>query len=266
MFSTEVSEAIKKQLPQLTSYQIQKIVIDRWAKMTEREKQNYREKALEDMNRYPSKSSSNNDQGQTTQIKKAGLMANVSSISVTNGGTSSTISSNRSLLKDQLQTLPSGAETKSAGRVVQNNSGKKMVKMKLNGPDGICKEILVPAVDGPNGTLKVAIPRNYSVPPGGNCQVKAQGHQAKQQANMLPKIAPRPTLQTVSISGDDTINVNSFLEINVNQNEFQKEMHYEDPEEEEAEEDEEEVEQSDSDGEWTPSKENMSQKRKRNRF
>ena len=39
-----------------------------------------------------------------------------------------------------------------------------MVKMKLAGPRGEIKEILVPAIDGPNGTLKVAIPRQYSLP------------------------------------------------------------------------------------------------------
>merc|ERR1740139_1294258 len=122
-----------------------------------------------------------------------------------------------------------------------------MVKMKLNGPDGICKEILVPAVDGPNGTLKVAIPRNYSVPPGG--QVKPQTQQptsgnqyTRPQVNVLPRIAPRPTLQAVSIGGGEVKDMNNFLEVNVGEDD---EMHYEDPDEEAADEDVEEVEKSD---------------------
>jgi len=259
MFSTEVSEAIKKQLPQLSSYQVQKIVIDRWAKMSDREKHNYKQKSLDDMNRYPKPSSANADP------KNTPLMANVSSIAVTNGGTSSlgSLANARSLLKEQLQSAgASGNEKTTAGRIVHNNSGKKMVKMKLNGPDGVCKEILVPAVDGPNGTLKVAIPRNYSVPPGG--QVKPQQQQQQViRPQVLPRIAPRPTLQAVSIGGGEVKDMNNFLEVNVGEDE----MHYEDPDEEEADEDVDEVEKSDSDdGDWSPSKENMSQKRKRPRY
>lgn len=46
IFSNEVMAAARKRLPNLDNAQLQKIVIDKWAKMTDREKQVYRTKSL----------------------------------------------------------------------------------------------------------------------------------------------------------------------------------------------------------------------------
>lgn len=46
IFSSEVTAAAKKRLPNLDSAQLHKIVVDKWTKMSEREKQVYRTKSL----------------------------------------------------------------------------------------------------------------------------------------------------------------------------------------------------------------------------
>ncbi|MFO0007137.1 MAG: HMG-box domain-containing protein, partial [bacterium] len=46
IFSGEVMAAAKRRLPNLDNAQLQKIVVDKWTKMTDREKQVYRAKSL----------------------------------------------------------------------------------------------------------------------------------------------------------------------------------------------------------------------------
>ena len=75
------------------------------------------------------------------------------------------------------------------GRIV-HTAGKKMVKMKLAGPNGQVREILVPAIDGPNGTLKVAIPKQYSLPP--NAEGTQSTINAKTISQGLREIRPKP--------------------------------------------------------------------------
>ena len=82
---------------------------------------------------------------------------------------------------------PAADKAAELGRVVRLKSGRKVVRMNLRGQDGAVKELLVPAIEGPNGTLKVAIPKNY--------QVAGQQQQQPQYRAILPKtgsLAVRP--------------------------------------------------------------------------
>ena len=247
IFSSEVSNAIKKKLPQLSYSEIQKIVIDRWTRMTDGEKQAYRDKAAKnarnveepqgislpapsapkplfddpslpegwqrtlvkrtigisagrydvfiytpdgiklrnpgelrtylyergitdinpdaiDFSLYGDKNKVAEQRPVSFPVRKPPAStslgpAQVKSIKLTHSGTMAAGSTNSEVGR----TISSGGQSNELGRIV-HTAGKKMVKMKLAGPAGEIKEILVPAIDGPNGTLKVAIPRQYSLP------------------------------------------------------------------------------------------------------
>eukprot|EP00090_Calanus_glacialis_P013471 TRINITY_DN22146_c0_g1_i1.p1 TRINITY_DN22146_c0_g1~~TRINITY_DN22146_c0_g1_i1.p1 ORF type:complete len:1179 (-),score=271.67 TRINITY_DN22146_c0_g1_i1:51-3149(-) len=287
IFSSEVSNAIKKKLPQLSYSEIQKIVIDRWTRMTDSEKQIYRDKAAKntrnvveprgislpapsdpkplfedpslpegwqrslvqrtigvsagkydvyiftpdgsrlrsqnelrtylydrgitdinpdtiDFSVYGNKS--NAPQPSTQKKTISPRPAQVKSIKLTHAASSVTPNTNSEISRN----ISGGNQSNELGRIV-HTAGKKMVKMKLAGPNGEIKEILVPAIDGPNGTLKVAIPRQYSLPPK-----SSDSQQAASPAKGVPTlrtILPRINQQEAAS------NIGSFMEVQVKQTE-----------------------------------------------
>jgi len=196
IFSSELTNALRKKLPNLNNQQIQRIIVDKWCKLNVQQKLVYRNKAL---------ILSRGQQEGSPVIKKHGLPAGWSRslVRVTTASGSKrleiilTTPSGEKLRTPKelteytrsnnifgvspdifdLKTIKSGnvsSESKSIAvskaklggvvkEVLTTDNGMKMVRMVVQLSNGEKRETLVPAVTGADGSLQIALPRNVSL-------------------------------------------------------------------------------------------------------
>jgi len=95
----------------------------------------------------------------------------VSKSSPVEGGGSITKNTVASTAVAALQKSSSGEQINLGGilkEVITTDSGMKMVRMMVTSESGERREALVPAIPSANGTLKIALPRNFSMKSGTN--------------------------------------------------------------------------------------------------